>query len=229
MRYDAPCEQVRRLIIREESRRFDTDLASSDTSMAFPLPSDPTLERTAVDLWVSAYDSDNVLLARQFVNWVRDRHTCWYAPGTEPLMSVEPTSGDCDGEVTFRGSRFPTDVRVEIAIIPYGTDSPGGFVGTSTVAPDGTFALTTRLPTGACWIATRAPQGAVYLAAYNADQPKLDAPSLPLGTHGRAARSGAFRGGSGYRHRSLGRWRVVALVGRLRRSTGRRGRRCWRS
>jgi hypothetical protein len=172
--YDAPCEQVRRLIIREESRRFDTDLASSDTSMAFPPPSDPTLERTAVDFWVSAYDSDDVLLARQFVNWVRDWHTCWYAPGTEPLMSVEPASGDCDGEVTFRGSRFPTDVRVEIAIIPYGTDSPSGFVGTSTVAPDGTFALTTRLPTSACWLATRAPQGAVYLAAYNVDQPKLD-------------------------------------------------------
>jgi len=171
--YDAPCEQVRRLIIREESRRFDTDLASSDTSMAFPPPSDPTLERTAVDFWVSAYDSENVLLARQFVNWVRDWHTCWYAPGTEPLMSVEPASGDCDGEVTFRGSRFPTDVRVEIA---YGSDFPIGFVGTSTVAPDGTFALTTRLPTGACWLATRAPQGAVYLAAYNADQPKLDGP-----------------------------------------------------
>ena len=75
---------------------------------------DPTLEPASVDAEVFAYDSDNVLLARQEVVWVRDRHTCWYAPGTEPLLSVEPASGACDGEVTIRGSRFPNDVRVEI-------------------------------------------------------------------------------------------------------------------
>ncbi len=170
--YSTTCDQVRRLILHEESRRFETDLASSATSMAFPLPSDPTLVRAQVDAEVVAHDSDKVLLARQNVNWVRDWRTCWYAPGSEPLLSVEPTSGDCDGEVTLRGSRFPNDVRVEIAMIPYGASSPIGSVGTSAVAADGTFTLTTRLPTSACGLAARAPQGAVYLAAYNADQRK---------------------------------------------------------
>jgi len=174
--YSTTCEQVRRLIFREERRQFDTELASSETSMAFPPPSDSTLERVVVNVEVFAYDSDNVLLARNSVNWVRDYLTCWYAPGTEPLLSVEPTSGECDGEVTFRGSRFPTDVRVEIAMIPYGASSPIGSAGTSAVASDGTFTLTTRLPARACALALCAPEGTVFLAAYNADQPKWDRP-----------------------------------------------------
>jgi hypothetical protein len=169
--YATTCDQVRRLILHEESQQFETDLASSATSMAFPPPSDSTLERAQVDAEVIAYDSDKVPLARENVNWARDYRSCWYAPGTEPLLSVEPTSGECDGEVTFRGSRFPTDVRVEIAMIAYGTDYPGGSVGTSAVAPDGTFTMTTRLPTRACAIASRSPGGEVFLAAYNADQP----------------------------------------------------------
>ena len=107
--YWAPCEDVRRLIFREEHPRFDTSLAPSATSIAFPLPTDPTLEPVSVDAEVFAYDSDNVLLARQEVFWVRDWRTCWYAPGTEPLLSVEPASGACDGEVTLRGSRFPNE------------------------------------------------------------------------------------------------------------------------
>jgi hypothetical protein len=170
--YATTCDLVRRLILREESRRFDASLASSATSMAFPLPADPTLVRVQVDLDIDAYDSDKVLLGHQFVEWVRDYRTCWYAPGTEPLLSVEPASGDCDGEVTLRGSRFPTDVRVEIAMIGYGGDSPSGSVGTSAVAPDGTFTMNTRLPSSACEIAARAPQGEIFLVAYNADQPK---------------------------------------------------------
>jgi hypothetical protein len=169
--YSTTCEQVRRLIMHEEYRSLDAELPSSATSMAFPLPSDPTLERAQVDAEVIAYDSDKVPLARENVNWVSDHRSCRYAPGTEPLLSVEPTSGECDGEVTFRGSRFPTDVRVEIAMIAYGTDYPGGSVGTSAVAPDGTFTMTTRLPTRACAIASGSPQGEVFLAAYNADQP----------------------------------------------------------
>ncbi len=169
--YDPPCEQVRRLIFREESWRFETTLASSDTSMAFSPPSDLTLERAQVDADVSAYDSDNVLLAHQNVNWARDFRSCWYAPGTEPLLSVEPTSGDCDGEVTLRGSRFPTDVRVEIAVVAYG-DYPGNSVGTSAVASDGTFTMTARLPTSACGLASGLREGAFFLVAYNADQPK---------------------------------------------------------
>lgn len=166
VRYSTTCEEARRLIFREESQPLVAELASSDASITLPSPSDPTLERSEVDGQVSAYDTDDVLLARESLYWQRDFRSCWYAPGTEPLLSVEPASGDCDGVVTFRGSRFPTDVRVEIAMLQ--SDS----VGTSMVAPDGTFALTARLPTSVCAIASGLPDGVVFFHVYNADQPK---------------------------------------------------------
>ena len=215
--YETTCDLVRRLIFREESQRFDTELASSATSMAFPPPADPTLVRVQVDVDIDAYDSDNVLLAHQFVDWVRDYRTCWYAPGTEPLLSVEPTSGECDGEVTFRGSRFPTDVRVEIAMIAQGSDAPDGSVGTSAVSPDGTFALTTRLPTSACGLARlRACRERFSSPPTMPISRKGWTPSLLLGTSRRCAARGCVPsvaaplparpqvGGSEYRHRPLG-------------------------
>ena len=164
--YEATCELFRRLVIRRDFRHLDAELTPSETSIAFPPPPDPTWERSEVEDQLSAYDTEGVLLARERLYWQRDFRSCWYAPGTEPLLSVEPTSGDCDGEVTFRGSRFPTDVRVEIAMVR--SDS----IGTIAVAPDGTFALTARLPTSVCTIASGLPDGAVFFHVYNADQPK---------------------------------------------------------
>ena len=130
------------------------------------------MERAQLGAQIDAIDSDGVLLARKSVSWQRGPQSCWYAPGTEPVLSVEPQSGSCRGDVTIRGERFPNDVRVEVMIWPYGGDSPVSSVGITDVNADGTFEMKAKLSAKACALAANSPEGSIYLHAYNADEPK---------------------------------------------------------
>ena len=170
--YTTNCALIRRLVIRQESRDVGAQLGAGATSIALPAPPGPDYELAQTSVRVSAFDADGVLLARAPLDDTRDFASCSYAPGTEPVLTVDPVSGPCDGTVTFHGSRFPTDLNVEITMPYFGTDGGGEHVVTGPVSPDGSFALTAALPAQACSVASQYPQGHVLFFAYNAAEPK---------------------------------------------------------
>jgi hypothetical protein len=170
--YATDCELTRRLVIRQDSRRFFTQAGGDATSVPLPASPGPEYEVVGSTADVSAYDAEGVLLAREPLRYTRDFASCWYAPGQEPLLSVEPESGGCTGSVTFHGSRFPAGVNVEITMPPYGGDAPGERVAVAPVAPDGTFSVVAALPARSCYIASFYPEERMVFFTYNADEPK---------------------------------------------------------
>lgn len=169
--YATTCELTRKLVIREDRRRFFTQVGGGATSVALPAAG-PEYEVAGSTADLSAYDAEGVLLARAPLWYTRDWASCWYAPGTEPQLSVEPAAGPCDGTVAFNGSRFPAGVNVEITMPYFGSDGPGERVATTPVTDDGTFAVTAALPDRACSIASVFPDGRTVFYTYNADEPK---------------------------------------------------------
>jgi hypothetical protein len=170
--YSTNCELIRRLIIREEVRDVRETPPPSATSITLPPPPGPEYELASATLDVSGYDVDGVLLDRETAYMSRPFEECWYAPGTEPILMVEPPSGPCDGAVTVRGERFPTDVRVAIDVVAPGTDFPLATLAQTPVQADGTFVAMGRLPASSCAHPGVAQSGELTLAAYNASEPR---------------------------------------------------------
>ena len=170
--YTTTCALIRRLAIRQETRGIGQKLPADATSAQLPVLPGTDYEWAQIWADVIAYDSDGVLLARDNVQYDRDFKTCWYPPGEEPLLHVEPEAGPCTGTVTFTGERFPAGVNVEITMPPYGSDVSGPRVAVAPVAADGTFAVAATLPATACAIASMFPDGHMGFASYNADEPK---------------------------------------------------------
>jgi hypothetical protein len=170
--YATNCDLTRRLVIREQLLRFFTEAGPDATSITLPDPPGPEYELSGSTVDISAYDAEGVVLARAPLRYQRDPAACAYAPGEEPVLTVEPASGSCTGPLTFRGSRFPAGVNVEITMPFYGSDGPGVHVATAPVAGDGTFAVTAALPAGACVIASGYPDQRALFFTYNADEPK---------------------------------------------------------
>ncbi len=169
--FTTSCEQIRRLVIREEWRQVNERGGAGANRAPLPLPPSAEHEAAQIILRASAYDAEGVLLARDDFSWTRPFEECWYPPGTEPILSVEPGEGPCDGPLTFRGERFPQDVTVEITM-PVGIgDAAGVTVATAPVWTEGTFSVSATLPEGACDAAVLL-RGRLNFLAYNADEPK---------------------------------------------------------
>ena len=209
------CALIRRLVIRQADRPVGAKVAAGVTRAPLPPLPGPDYELAQTSIRVSAFDADGVLLARTTLSYTRDFKSCWYAPGTEPLLSAEPPSGPCDGAVTFRGSRFPPQVKVEITMPPYGSDGPGARVAVAPVAPDGTFAVTAALPERSCYTASFYPDGRMVFFAYNADEPKgmtilAGAPYAAAVSAGARVTAGPNAGaGPGRRSRSYPWWLIA--------------------
>jgi hypothetical protein len=171
--YITNCALIRRLVIRQESRQFIVSVSGDVTSVPLPELPGPEFQFALLAVNVTAYDRDAVMLASALLHHTAfDYASCWYPPGEEPVLAVDPAAGSCRGSATFHGSRFPTGVNVEITMAHYGTDAPGPHVATAPVGDDGTFAVTAPLPANACEIAANFPEHRALFFAYNADEPK---------------------------------------------------------
>ncbi len=174
--YATTCALLRRLVDRQAAGSLAQRLAGDVTSVAVPPPPGPDYEVASVFAFLSAYDTEGVLLAVGNAIHTRDFKTCWYPPGEEPVLHVAPEVGPCTGTVTFTGERFPAGVNVEITMPPFGSDVSGPRVAVAPAAADGTFSVTATLPNAgwqsACYYASIYPDNKILFYAYNAAEPK---------------------------------------------------------